>query len=178
MNWQKFQTHNESNTRAFEAFCNQIFEKYCYREFPNDIKDLVIVNGSGGDGGVESYAEFKDGTVIGLQAKWFPDAITDNQFRQIKTSIETALKLRPNIKKYIVCVPRDLGNIKMGRGKKPIENPEYSKWSNIVENFKKDYPKLTLILWGDNEILNQLQTPNVITLNDIGLKCLTLITMC
>ena len=159
MNWQKFQTHNESNTRAFEAFCNQIFEKYCYREFSNGIKDLVIVNGSGGDGGVESYAEFKDTTFIGLQAKWFPDAITDNQFRQIKTSIETALKLRQNIKKYIVCVPRDLGNIKMGRGKKPIENPEYSKWSNIVENFKKDYPNLKLILWGDNEILNQLQTP-------------------
>lgn len=165
LNWQHFQTHNQANTRAFEAFCNQLFERYCKREYSENIKEFVIVNGSGGDGGVESYAKLNDNSFIGLQAKWFLGAITDDQFKQIKESITTALKLRPDIKKYIVCVPRDLGNIKMGRGKTPIRNSEYSKWVSIVEGFKNNYPELEIILWDDNEILNQLQNPKCYNLN-------------
>lgn len=165
MDWQHFQTHNQANTRAFEAFCNQLFERYCKREYVENIKEFVIVNGSGGDGGVESYTKLKDNTFIGLQAKWFIDAITDSQFKQMKASIITALKLRPDIKKYIVCVPRDLGNIKIGSGKKPIKNSEYSRWISLVEDFKNDYPELEIILWGDNEILNQLQNSESYNLN-------------
>lgn len=165
MNWQHFQTHNQASTRAFEAFCNQLFERYCKREYSENINEFVIVNGSSGDGGVESYAKLNDDSFIGLQAKWFIDAITDSQFKQIKGSITTALKLRPDIKKYIVCVPRDLGNTKIGRGKKPIQNSEYLKWISIVEEFKNDYPELELVLWGDNEILNQLQNPECYNIN-------------
>lgn len=165
LDWQHFQTHNQANTRAFEAFCNQLFERYCKREYSENIKEFVIVNGSGGDGGVESYAKLNDKSFIGLQAKWFIDAITDSQFKQIRASLTTALKLRPDIKKYIVCVPRDLGNIKIGSGKKPIKNSEYSRWISLVEDFKNDYPELEIILWGDNEILNQLQNSESYNLN-------------
>ncbi len=170
LDWQHFQTHNESNTRAFEAFCNQMFERYCKREHYDNIQEFVIVNGSGGDGGVESYAKLNDNSFIGLQAKWFTNAITDNQFKQIKISIKTALELRPSIKKYIVCVPRDLGNIKIGRDRKPIHNSEYSKWISIVEYFKNNYPDLEIILWGDNEILNQLQNPECYNMNQYWFK--------
>ena len=89
LNWQHFQTHNQANTRAFEAFCNQLFERYCKREYAENIQEFVIVNGSGGDGGVEAYAKLNNNTFIGLQAKWFIDAITDSQFKQIKGSITT-----------------------------------------------------------------------------------------
>lgn len=165
LDWQHFQTHNQANTRAFEAFCNQLFERYCKREYAENIQEFVIVNGSGGDGGVEAYAKLNNNTFIGLQAKWFIDAITDSQFKQIKGSITTALKLRPDIKKYIVCVPRDLGNIKIGSGKKPIQHSEYSRWTILLEDFKNDYPELELVLWGDNEILNQLQNPECYNIN-------------
>ena len=159
MDWQRFQNHNQANTSAFEAFCNQLFERYCKRIYSDALQEFVIVNGAGGDGGIESYAMLKDNSFICLQAKWFINAITDNQFAQIEASIKTALKLRPNIKEYIVCIPRDFGNIKIGRGKKPIKISEYSKWAELLENFKKAYPELSIILWGDNEILNQLQNP-------------------
>lgn len=165
MDWQHFQTHNQATTRAFEAFCNQLFERYCKREYAENIQEFVIVNGSGGDGGVESYVKLNNNTFIGLQAKWFIDAIADSQFKQIKGSITTALKLRPDIKKYIICIPRDLGNIKIGSGKKPIQNSEYSRWTSLLEDFKNDYPELELVLWGDNEILNQLQNPECYNLN-------------
>lgn len=159
MNWTKFQTHNESNERVFETFCNQLFEKYCYREFSNEIKDFVIVNGAGGDGGVESYATLQDKSFIGLQAKWFPQKINDSQFKQIENSIITALNVRPNIKQYIVCIPRNLGNTKKGHNNKNIQSSEYSKWEKLIETFKCKYPELNLILWGDHEILTQLQNP-------------------
>lgn len=159
MDWQHFQTHNEANTRAFEAFCNQLFERYCKREYAGNIQEFVIVNGAGGDGGVESYARFNDDSFIGLQAKWFPNAINDNQINQIKNSINKALNIRPNIKKYIVCIPRDLGNEKEGKGKKNIKNFEYQRWQNLISEFKATYPELAIILWGDNELLNQLQNP-------------------
>lgn len=159
MNWTKFQTHHESNERAFETFCNQLFEKYCYREFSNEIKDFVIVNGAGGDGGVESYATLQDKSFIGLQAKWFPQKINDSQFKQIENSIITALNVRPNIKQYIVCIPRNLGNTKKGHNNKNIQSSEYSKWEKLIETFKCKYPELNLILWGDHEILTQLQNP-------------------
>ena len=82
-----------------------------------------VVNGAGGDGGVESYAVLSDGKVIGLQAKWFPDSITTNQMGQIKNSINTALKMRPQITRYIVCVPRDLASL-TGKG----DNTEDKRW--------------------------------------------------
>jgi len=165
LDWQHFQTHNQSNTRAFEAFCNQLFERYCKREYNQDIQEFVIVNGSGGDGGVESYARLKDNSFIGLQAKWFIETLTDKQIKQIKSSIRTALNLRQNIKKYIVCVPRDFNNLKNGRGNKPIETYEYRNWTNFVNELKDEYPNLEIILWGDNEILNQLQNEECYHLN-------------
>lgn len=155
MNWEHFQTYNEAPTRAFEAFCNQLFEQYCKREFKEGIKHFAVVNGSGGDGGVEAYAILNNNDIIGLQAKWFTDSITDNQFLQIKNSIETAIKIRPAIKKYIVCIPRDLGSLKIGRGEKVIKNPEDERWRKL----KQTNPDIELILWDESELLNQLQNP-------------------
>lgn len=155
MNWQHFQTYNEAPTRAFEAFCNQLFEQYCKREIKEGIKHFAVVNGSGGDGGVEAYAILDNDEIIGLQAKWFTDSITDNQFLQIKNSIETAIKIRPKIKKYIVCVPRDLSSLKIGRGEKVIKNPEDERW----EQLRQSNLGIELVLWNESELLNQLQNP-------------------
>lgn len=157
MNWQHFQTYNEAPTRAFEALCNQLFEQYCKHELADEVEYFSVVNGSGGDGGIEAYTILKSGDIIGLQAKWFTESITDNQFLQIKNSIETAIKIRPKIKKYIVCIPRDLASVKLGRGKKVIKNSEDARWDNIKSELKKSNPDLEIILWNDSELLNQLQ---------------------
>ena len=91
MNWTTLQTYNESPERAFEILCNQLFENWSKREYNDKFASFCVVNGSGGDGGVESYSTLIDGGIIGLQAKWFPYSISDNQIRQIKNSIETAI---------------------------------------------------------------------------------------
>lgn len=157
MNWQHFQTYNEAATRAFEALCNQLFELWINRECKNTKQSFVVVNGAGGDGGVESYATLKNGKEIGMQAKWFPDSITTSQFKQIKNSIVTAIEVHPQLEKYIVCVPRDLSNIKKGKDGKIVQETEYSKWKKIVTDIKSSYPELKVFFWGDHDLECQLQ---------------------
>lgn len=90
MNWERFQTYGQSSEKSFEMLCNQLFENWCKEECKDTLASFVIVNGAGGDGGVESYAVLKDGSIIGLQAKWFRTSIQNSQINQIKGSIETA----------------------------------------------------------------------------------------
>ena len=54
MNWTKFQTHGMAPDKAFEVLCNQLFENWCKEKHPTDIASFSVVNGAGGDGGVES----------------------------------------------------------------------------------------------------------------------------
>lgn len=84
MNWANFQTYNDAPTKAFEILCNQLFENWCKEQYTSELASFHVVNGAGGDGGVESYAVLSDGKVIGLQAKWFPGSITTNQMGQIQ----------------------------------------------------------------------------------------------
>lgn len=157
MNWQYFQTHNEAPTKAFEAFCNQLFENYCKRKFLNELKYFTVVNGSGGDGGVEAYAKLNNGEFIGLQAKWFKETLKNTQFKNIKNSINNALKVRPTIKEYIVCVPRDFTSTKNTKNNKNAKNTEDANWKKLLKEAKNSYPNLKIILWNESELLNQLQ---------------------
>ena len=122
MNWANFQTYNESPTKAFEMLCNQLFENWCKEEYNSNIVSFNVVNGAGGDGGVESYAVLDNGEIVGLQAKWFLTSITESQLNQIKNSIKTALKVRPQITSYIICVPRDLASVTARAGNKRGKN--------------------------------------------------------
>jgi len=157
MNWQHFQTYNEAATRAFEAMCNQLFELWVSREYKETKQSFVVVNGAGGDGGVESYATLVNGEEIGVQAKWFPDSITTSQFNQIKNSILTAIDVHPQLVTYIVCVPRDLSNVKKGKDGKLVKETEYAKWEKIVTDIKKSHSKFKMILWDDHTLECQLQ---------------------
>lgn len=157
MNWQTFQINNQSQEKAFECLCNQLFENWCRETYSSDISYFTVNNGAGGDGGVESYAILKDNTVVGLQAKWFPNVIEASHINQIRNSIQTALKIRPNIKKYIVCVPRNLAS-KTGRNT-PNGDYEEKRWLDLVDDIKKLYPELELVLWNDHALTKELEKP-------------------
>ena len=152
MNWSTFQTYNDSPENAFESLCNQLFENWSKKEYNDKLASFCVVNGSGGDGGVESYATLIDGKIVGLQAKWFPNSISSSQINQIKNSIETAIKIRPQIIRYIVCVPRDLAS-DTGRG----TNTETKRWETLLDGIKSTYSNLTVELWNETRILKELQ---------------------
>ena len=152
MNWTTFQTHNEDPRKAFEVLCNQLFEKWVKEEYTTNIESFHYVNGSGGDGGVESYATLKNKDVIGLQAKWFPESIDSSRIAQIRGSITTALKVRPSIVKYIVCVPRDLAS-KTNKGANKDAVSETSRWESLVGEFST----IEIELWNESHLLAELQ---------------------
>lgn len=162
MDWTKFNTHGESNNHAFEVMCNILFENWCRNKYSNDIKQFSFVNGSGGDGGVEAYCALNNGDIIAVQSKWFPNKLENSQITQIKESFETALNVRPNIKKYIVCIPRDLGSLKVGRGKTVVKNTEFDKWNNFIDKERESHSDTEILLWDETRIQEKLTQPSSI----------------
>ncbi len=154
MNWTRFQTYGDAPTKAFEVLCNQLFENWCRQEYETILSSFNVVNGAGGDGGVESYAVLKTGDIVGLQAKWFPSTIEVSQIAQVKNSIRTAMKIRPQIVRYIVCIPRDLASV---TGRTKGENAESNRWEAMTAAMIEEFPKLTIELWNETRILTELQ---------------------
>ena len=152
MNWTNFQTYNDAPSKAFEVLCNQLFENWCKEEYSSQIVSFSIINGAGGDGGVESFAVLTNGEIIGMQAKWFPSSIDESQIKQIKNSIKTAMKVRPTIVRYIVCIPRDLSSITF-KGK----NSEDGRWEKMKAAISTDFPTLSIELWNETRLISELQ---------------------
>lgn len=159
MDWTKFSNHGESNNHAFEVMCNLLFESWCKESYKDQLVQFAFVNGAGGDGGVEAYGVLANGNIIGVQSKWFPEKIGDEQIRQINNSFKTAIKVRPSITKYIVCIPRDLGSKKMVKRGVVARNTEYERWKQMVLNCKSSNPNVEIILWDETTLQESLTKP-------------------
>lgn len=161
MDWTKFNTHGESCNHAFEVMCNLLFEAWCKKEYGKHI-NVIFINGAGGDGGVEAYATLTDGSVVGVQSKWFPDKLEDSQIKQIGASFSTAIKVRPNLSKYIVCIPRDLGSQRMVKGGNVSQNTEENRWLKLKESFKAFAPTVEIELWNETRIQEMITWPELV----------------
>lgn len=159
MDWTKFNNHGESSNHAFEVMCNMLFECWMKKEYKDNISHFAFVNGSGGDGGVEAYGLLTSGDVIGVQSKWFPQKMEASQFTQIENSFYTAIKVRPELKRYIVCVPRDLTSKRMVKNNQVAKDTEESKWINLCEKINKEYPDVVIELWDETCIQEKLCMP-------------------
>ncbi len=149
-----------SNQDAFEELCCQLFETWGVHSRGFDSGwDYRDIRGAGGDGGIEAYwYNQNDDQYIGIQAKWFPKTITDNQYGQVRGSIKTAVELRPTLSTYIICIPHNLTSVHVGRGK--IVTPgEEASWKSFVDEIAEDYPKVKFLLWDEHHIENLLQDP-------------------
>lgn len=124
------------------------------REYRDKVQHIHVVNGAGGDGGVEAYAMLEDMTYVGVQAKWFLNPIDSGEITQIRNSITTAKRVRPEIARYIVCIPRNLAN-KTSKSKKP----ERDRWNDFLKEIQDKYPGLELILWDESRLQTELQFP-------------------
>lgn len=153
-------TYGLGPQKAFESLCNQIFEEWAKSEYGDQISYFTTVRGDGGDGGVESYAELTDGTFLGLQAKWF-DRLENQQIQQIRESINSALKVRPLIRRYIVSLPMDLTSAKITKGQKVTKNTEENRWLTLKGEIFRTYPGLSLELWNEYQIITHLQRDNL-----------------
>lgn len=157
--WDSFNTYGGSYQNSFETLCNQLFERYLSRNYPTSINEFKVINGAGGDGGIEAYGKLSNGNFVAIQSKWFTQALENSQITQIKNSITTALNIRPNIIEYIICIPHNVSSIKIGRGKKPTVNSEDERIKNFEKEIKVSLPNVKITWWFEQTILNELQFP-------------------
>jgi hypothetical protein len=157
MDWNGLLTYGEAPEKAFETICNQLFRRFLQRTEGARLLKFRVVNSAGGDGGVESYGGLIGGEIVAVQSKWFRNRMEEGQFGQIEKSINTALRLRPDIKKYIVCVPRNFHSLKYGRGKKgegkkPVEHHEDNEADAFFDKMSGLYPGVTFEWWCEADI--------------------------
>ena len=156
MDFKTINSHRSSPTHAFESLCNQLFERWLRRTHGKTLLNFFVVNGAGGDGGIEAYGILKKGDIIGIQAKFFTEKLSVAQVNQIIKSINTAKKVRPKLNTYIVCLPRDLTDLTIVNAKtgKTAENTDRIKTQKIIADFSS---KLNIVFWGEHELRKELE---------------------
>ena len=156
MDWSKFYTYGDSKNHAFEVMCNIIFEAWCKEEYGNRLTHFCFINGSGGDGGVEAYAVVDNEMIVAVQSKWFPNKLGKAQINQIYNSFCTAIRVRTQIRKYIICIPRDLTSARVAQGKRVATNTEEHLWIKLVEECKEVAPEVEIELWNETRLQEKL----------------------
>lgn len=161
MNIGKINLYSQSHEKAFECLCNQLFKSYLLRTLKETLVKFRVINGAGGDGGIEAYGEAKDGSVHAIQAKWFLQPLNNGEFKQIRNSIDTAISVRKNIVSYTICIPHNASSKKNFKGTKDGRSitDEETRIDQFADQIKKAYPNLTIVWWFEEEILEQIQLP-------------------
>jgi hypothetical protein len=122
---------DKGEEKAFEALCDHLFENWIERIHKGELIYSAVVNGSGGDGGVEAYARLTGDRIIGLQAKWFTGPLDNAKLLKIKKSICTAKKIRNELIKYLICIPRNLSSVRITKGGKKAKKSEEDRWLEL-----------------------------------------------
>ena len=102
---------------AFEELCCQL----AHRTLPEEAA-YTRLQGAGGDGGVECFADLPDGNRVGWQAKYVFDI--DALIAQATISLTTALSVHSTLTHYILCFPFDLTGPTARRGRSGQEKFE------------------------------------------------------
>src|SRR5881397_2465062 len=100
INWHTIRAHGGSQDGGFEELCSQLFrneppaggghfERRGYR-----------------DAGLECAHVLRDGSLHGMQEKYFTRAPTDDQWKQVDGSVATALAKNPTLTKLTICIPQ------------------------------------------------------------------------
>jgi hypothetical protein len=156
MDFNNFKTYSDSPQNAFETFCTQLFERYLRRKYGSDLIKFRVINGAGGDGGIEAYGELRNGDLIAVQAKWFRTSMQDSQMSQIEKSVDTAMKHRKKTVEYIICVPRSLASVKTGKGQVAVVNTEEYRVDQLTAKIEAAYTGTAFTWWFEQDMQNEL----------------------
>ncbi len=133
-----------SQRDAFEELCCQL----AHRTVPKDAS-YKRLQGAGGDGGVECFADLPNGSRVGWQAKYVFNI--ESLLRQATGSLTTALKIHPNLTRYVVCFPFDLTG---PTGRSGLSGHEkFDSWQKEqVQNAVKEGRQLTIEAWSASRL--------------------------
>lgn len=140
---------------SFEEFCCQLFRRA--PEVPS-ASIYRRVHGAGGDGGVEAYWTLTDGTIWGVQAKFFL-SLGSSERRQATESIMQAVANHPALTRYTICLPMVLTSKTGAKAGKPKEGG-HEKLTEWITDWKGELAKIgrsiELDYWDESELLGRL----------------------
>lgn len=149
-----------SSINAFEKGQRESFERLvcllAEREQFEKTSEFHHNEGSGGDGGVDAIRLLTDGGKIGYQAKFFL-SLQNHHWRQMDNSVMRALKVHPELQKYIIALPC---NLTSNRGENNRGKSEREKWDEKVQAWKNLAKEKSLNiefeLWSASTLENKL----------------------
>lgn len=146
IDFRSIRPHNGSQYGGFEELCCQL----AFLDTPTGRP--FYRKGVGADAGVECYRIEPDSTETAWQAKYFFE-FSSSAASQLKESFENALAGHPALTTYIVCMPRDLSDGRVGRSKS-----ERQRWDDWVDDrLAAVAPRqVKITLWGAFEITERL----------------------
>ncbi|AZO44949.1 ATP-binding protein [Mesorhizobium sp. M7D.F.Ca.US.005.01.1.1] len=153
IDFQRIRSFGGSQNHAFEELCTQLAALE-----PRAANAVFHRKGVGADAGVECFVQQLGGSETGWQAKYFFD-FGASQIAQLDKSIQTALAKHPRLNRYIVCVPIDLFDQRVGKAKSQLERWKdwVKKWKATATTMKR---KLAIEFWGHSEIVERLGRDN------------------
>src|SRR5215212_2356465 len=92
------------------------------------------IEGSGGDGGVESLRILPNGRKVGYQAKYYPERDEIN-WGNIDESVKTALMQHPELERYVIALPCDFTGRRAARG--GSTEGAWGKWDDHVKRWEE-----------------------------------------
>lgn len=98
INFRQISPHLGGKREAFEELCCQLAQRTLQENVP-----FTRLDGSGGDGGVECFADSPEGIRMGWQAKYVFKV--DSLLTQVEKSLNTALEIHPSLTRYVICFP-------------------------------------------------------------------------
>jgi len=108
--------------------------------------------GAGADAGLECYRVEHDGSETGWQAKYFFE-LGSSEAGQLKESFDNAIDKHPKLARFIVCLPFDLSDGRVGKQKS-----ERDRWDDWIKARKVSItPRVVEIdLWGSFQLTERL----------------------
>lgn len=122
-----------SQTNAFEELCCQLAR----RAIENSDR-FTRLEGAGGDGGVECFADRFNDERTGWQAKYVFDV--KSLITQATHSLETALTVHPHLTKFVLCFPFDPTGPTNRRGKSGKD--KLDEWKLAQEESARKYDRV------------------------------------
>ncbi len=147
--FQDIRPHDSSRNTGFEQLCCQLASLE-----PRPAGAIFFRKGRGADAGLECFTRLANGDEKGWQAKYV-EGWSSSFKAQLDKSIRTALDKHPQLKEYIVCLPFDLPDARVGKGLTPLAH--WQNWRDAwIASAKEEGRVLSIELWGANEIGQRL----------------------
>jgi len=149
IDWNTLRTLDGSQPKAFEELCCQL------AAHESSLQGSTFVRLAAPDAGVECYWTLPNGDEWGWQAKFFTSPPTENQWKELDKSVETALEKHPRLTSYTVCFPIDRQDPRLEKQLWFMDkwNRRVEKWQRWAQAKKRN---VEFPYWGEHEIFLRL----------------------